>query len=59
MCLTPKPPQIETPDITPRPPEEKKPMELAEPEDPRMAQRTGTKRLQVGLNTRGKAGLNP
>lgn len=50
MCIGSKPPSIPpAPKPTP-PPEEQKPMEFAEEDDPRLAKRLGTRRLQIGVN---------
>ena len=53
MCMGAKPPSIPAaPKPTP-PPEEQKPMEFAEQDDPRIAKRLGTKRLQIGVTGAG------
>lgn len=49
MCLGSKPPSIPAAPKPPPPPPEQKPMEFAEQDDPLLAKRIGTKRLQIGV----------
>jgi hypothetical protein len=58
MCIGGKTPSIPAaPKPTP-PPQEQKPMEFAEEDDPRIAKRLGTKRLQIGVSgTVGGSGM--